>query len=102
MVTHPKVIALLAPKAGKEAELENLLRVTAAASRREAGNVHYNLWRHVDAPTQFILDEMYLDDAAVAAHRASSHFQHYASQIGDLADRTVLPLKAVDTQPSRS
>ena len=46
-------------------------------------------------PARFILDELYVDDAAIAAHRASPHFQAYLAQIGDLAERSAFVLDAV-------
>ena len=42
-----------------------------------------------------MLEELYDDGAAVAAHRATPHLQNYASKIADLADRTALVLVPV-------
>jgi quinol monooxygenase YgiN len=42
-----------------------------------------------------MLDELYADGAAVAAHRETPHFENYASKIADLADRTALVLVLV-------
>ena len=43
-----------------------------------------------------MLDELYVDDAAVVAHRASSHFAAYLARIGDLAERTAFLLHPAD------
>jgi quinol monooxygenase YgiN len=43
----------------------------------------------------FVLDELYADADAAAAHQASPHFQHYRANVGALADRTALSLQAV-------
>ena len=42
-----------------------------------------------------MLDELYADDAAIAAHRASPHFQDYLARINDLAERTAVVLDPV-------
>ncbi len=44
-------------------------------SLAEPGCLGYELFRPVDAPDALLLIERYRDDAAVEAHRASSHFR---------------------------
>jgi quinol monooxygenase YgiN len=96
-LTSPvKIVAVLAAKQGFESELEALLRGMIAPSRAEPGNLRYDLWQDIDGPHRFVLDELYRDEAAVASHRASSHFQSYLSRINDLADRTAALVQAVD------
>ncbi|MGO7180673.1 putative quinol monooxygenase [Rhizobium brockwellii] len=91
-----KVYAVLTAKAGKEDELEALLRGMAAPSRAEPGNLRYDLWQDTETPGRFVLDEMYTDAEANSSHRASPHFQNYAGKIGGLAERSVYVVKAVD------
>ena len=74
MMNQRKITAILRARAGKEAQLESLLRQLAVASRLEAGNLRWDIWQdQADAGT-FVLDELYADDAAVLAHRATPHF----------------------------
>lgn len=64
------------------AELEQALRQMVVASRREPGNLRYDLFvRDADATT-FDLFELYADESAVAAHRTSAHYQALREQIG--------------------
>jgi quinol monooxygenase YgiN len=91
-----KIVAVLEAKPGREAELESLLRGMLAPSRAEDGNLRYDLWRDPQDANRFILDELYTDDAAITSHRATPHFRHYLSQIGDLAARTALVLHPMD------
>ena len=65
-------------------------------SRAEQGNLQYNLWRDKADLGRFVLDERYLDNAAVAAHRATPHFKNYLSKINDLAERTALVLDPLE------
>ncbi|WP_445143358.1 putative quinol monooxygenase [Dyella sp. Tek66A03] len=91
-----KVMAILTAKDGQERELEALLRGMTKPSRGEPGNVHYNVWRAREKPGDFVIDEMYVDADAAAAHRASPHYQHYLTRINDLATRNAIALEAVD------
>lgn len=95
--THVKVMAVLTARDGKEQELEQLLRSMTGPSRAEPGNLHYNLWRARERSGEFVIDEMYADNEAAAAHRASPHYQRYLGRINDLATRHAIPLEAVDT-----
>ena len=45
---------------------------------------------------RFVLDELYVDNAAIAAHRASPHFTDYLSKVADLADRSAFVLDPLD------
>ena len=90
-----KIIAILVARPGKSGELRSLLEDMLAPSREEPGNLRYDLWQDQADPDRFVLDELYADHDAVAAHRATPHFQAYASAINDLADRTALALAPV-------
>jgi quinol monooxygenase YgiN len=90
-----KIIALLTARPGKLAELEALLQTLQAASRAEPGNLRWDIWRDQANPERLVLDELYIDNAAVAAHRETSHFKAYLAAIGDLAERTALVLDGV-------
>ncbi|MCR0983814.1 putative quinol monooxygenase [Roseomonas populi] len=95
MSNQVKIMAILAARAGKAAELRALLDGMIAASRAESGNLRYDLWQDQANPARFVLDELYVDGEAVAAHRATPHFQRYLSLIGDLAERTAVVLDPV-------
>ncbi|PSJ39107.1 antibiotic biosynthesis monooxygenase [Sphingomonas deserti] len=90
-----KIVAILAARPGKASDLKALLDSMLAPSRAEPGNLRYDLWRDQSDPARFVLDELYADDDAVAAHRASAHFQRYLSVISDLAERIAVTLDPV-------
>jgi quinol monooxygenase YgiN len=72
------VIVLVAhyrAQAGQGDAVAEALREAIAASRAEPGNLMYTIQRSVEDPDEFVLYEQYDDEAAVDAHRASSHFQ---------------------------
>ena len=77
-------------KPGHEEEVANVFRKLEAASRREPGCLMYMVHRHKDQPGRFFIYEQYRDDAALQAHKDSTHFQEYAvNGLADLADRVM-------------
>jgi quinol monooxygenase YgiN len=90
-----KVIAILVARPGKAEQLTALLAGMVGPSRAESGNLRWDIWRDREDTRRFVLDELYVDEAAVAAHRATPHFQSYVATIGDLAERMPLRLDPV-------
>ena len=95
MTGKVKTVGILTAHPGKEAQLRSLLEGLIGPSRSEPGNLRYDLWTDPSDPAVFVLDELYVDADAVAAHRASRHYQQYRANIGALADRRALSLQAV-------
>jgi quinol monooxygenase YgiN len=91
-----KIVAVLTAKAGKADELRQLLDGMLAPSRAEAGCLRYDLWRDQANAERFVLDELYVDDAAIAAHKETAHFRDYLAKIADLAERTAFVVDTVD------
>ena len=90
-----KITAILTAHPGKAAELEDLLTAMAPHCRAEPGNRRWDIWREPSPGARFVLDELYVDAAAVEAHRNTPHYQNYLARIPELADRTALVLEAV-------
>lgn len=85
------VIARYVALPGEEATVRSLLAELAAASRREEGNISYEVTQDILEPERFVIVEVYTDDAAFAPHRESEHFQRVAfgQIIPRLASRVV-------------
>jgi quinol monooxygenase YgiN len=75
------VFASFYPKPGHEAEAEAELRGMIGPTRNEPGNLRYDLYRISDGPVNFHLFEVYTDQAAVEAHRATAHYKAYRAKI---------------------
>src|SRR3546814_19634314 len=84
MTSHIKIIAVLTARPGKAEALRILLDGMLAPSRAEPGNLRYDLWVEPAQPGRYVLDELYGNADAVAAHRASPHFQDYLAAIYDI------------------
>jgi len=96
-----RITAILTPRPGKAAELKALLVSMAPHCRAEPGNLRWDIWEEKSQPSRSVLDELYRDDDAVAAHRATPHYANYLAQIGDLAERTALVLGPVEVEEKR-
>jgi quinol monooxygenase YgiN len=66
-------------------EIAETLRALAEASRKEPGCISYIPHQLEDDPDTIIIYEQYKDQQALAAHRASPHFQKLA--VGGLYQR---------------
>lgn len=93
MTTPIKIVAILTARSGKAEALRDLLDSMLGPSRAEPGNLRYDLWTDEAEPERFVLDELYENAEAVAAHRASGHFQTYLAAINDLAERSAFTLR---------
>ena len=92
------LLALWKAKEGKEADIEDVLRIMTPLSRGEAGCLQYQAHRAVADPRLYFLYEVYADEAAIDAHRASAHFQtHVVGQaIPNLESREVTVFERLD------
>lgn len=80
-----KIVALVTVKPGEDDAFVAAARTCVAASRAEAGVLHYDLWREADGERRFVFNELYVDDSAVQAHMASDHFKAFGLAARDLA-----------------
>lgn len=96
MTSLVKIVATLVARPGRTGELQSLLSGMVAPSRAEPGNLRWEIWQVQSEPGHFVLDELYIDSAAVAAHRETVHFKNYVGRINDLAERTPLVLEPVE------
>ena len=93
-----KVVAFVSVKPGQEDAFVEAAKVCVAATRAEAGVLHYDLWREADGERRYVFNELYVDDAAVDAHMASDHFKAFGSAARDLAAArpTIIKTLAID------
>ena len=93
------ILVNLTPRAGREADLEGLLRGMCAPSRAEKGCITYNLYRRAEGGSSFHLFECWSSPAALDAHRQTAHSKNFRARVADLADGPFSPifLKRVDS-----
>ena len=78
------VFAAVTPKAEHLEAAEAILREAVAASRQEPGCLRYDLFKSVQGEPCFQFFEAYTDQAALAAHAQSAHFQTLKEKITPL------------------
>ena len=61
-------------------EAIELFQRLSEESRREPGVLMYQVHRHPTEPQHFFMYEQYVDEAAFEAHRATPHFNKYATR----------------------
>jgi quinol monooxygenase YgiN len=87
------VIAIVAAKPGKRAELLDLVRANVPLVRAEAGCIEY--MPLMDMPQSqasfgddtFLVVEKWRDEAALARHRTAAHMAAYAEKSRDLVEK---------------
>ncbi|MBA9084647.1 quinol monooxygenase YgiN [Fontibacillus solani] len=52
------------------------------ASRQEAGNISYQLYKDTEKEHAFTMVEVWEDSAAVASHNSSEHFTSFSAKAG--------------------
>jgi quinol monooxygenase YgiN len=88
----------------REAEAVELFGKLTEATRREPGCRQYQAHRDVEDSRRFFLYEQYEDEKALAAHRASPHFEQYVQRglfriIESRTPQTLVPLETTGAQP---
>lgn len=64
-------------KAGREAEIQEILQVLGQASRQEPGVITYTTHVDPDNPREFFIYEKYDDASGLEAHQETAHFKEY-------------------------
>jgi autoinducer 2-degrading protein len=76
-------------KIGRESEVLAIFDKLTTESRKEPGCVMYQVHKHKTDPRRFFIYEQYKDDAALEAHRTSTHFLQLArKELPKFGDRT--------------
>jgi quinol monooxygenase YgiN len=94
---HAKVHAH-SVEAFRDATLEN-----ARASLKEPGVVRFDVIQQLDDATRFVLCEVYRDEAAPAAHKATQHYEKWRDTVAPMMaePRTSAKYSALYPEPER-
>jgi quinol monooxygenase YgiN len=71
----------------KKESVDEFLKCTQPlleGSKKEAGNVVYDLYADMSAPDKFTFIEVWKDQKAIDEHNASAHFQAFVAAAGPL------------------
>jgi autoinducer 2-degrading protein len=76
-----------------------LVTFNAAESRKEPGNLRFDVVRHISDANRFALYEVYKDDAAVQAHQATAHYARWRAEVEALLTKPRVSEKFASVSP---
>ena len=85
-MSNIKITAIVAVKAEHRAELLDVFTALVGESRKEGGNLRYDLHQDLQNPNRFVFFENWKSQAAIDAHNASEHFQGFVKAIDGKTD----------------
>ncbi|HLH30065.1 MAG TPA: putative quinol monooxygenase [Terriglobia bacterium] len=93
------IVVRLEVKPDRVNDFLKLVTFNASESRKEAGNLRFDVIRSVDNATLYRLYEVYRDDDAVRAHQATPHYAKWRAEIEDLLVTPRLSEKFTSVSP---
>lgn len=76
-----KIVAVIVVKAAYQEELEKVFRTIVDATRKEPGNVSYDLHQDCKDPLKYTILEVWKSQQAIDEHNASDHFKTFVSAV---------------------
>lgn len=74
-------------KAGHESEFITATKSNHIETRRESGNIRFDLSQSADTEGLFFLYEVYKNDSAVLAHKETSHYLKWREKVEPLMEK---------------
>lgn len=84
MSDQVRIVAIFNAKPDRCDDLVQMLAALAPPSRAEPGCIEYGFHRDADDPNRVLAIETWRDEAAIAAHFETPHFQHLAANVEPL------------------
>ncbi len=83
------IVATLKALPGNEDAVAKVMAKMAEGTRKEPGNLRYDLYRSLDDPSSFMFYEDYADQDAIKAHASSDHLKAGFAELNSLLDGKV-------------
>lgn len=77
-------------------------RTNATASRQEPGILRFDVLTDRTDPAHVVLVEIYRDEAAAAAHKATPHYEAWRDTVASMMARPRVGTRYVNTSPDDS
>ena len=91
-MSNIKITAIVAVKAEHRTELLDVFTALVGESRKEGGNLRYDLHQDLQNANRLVFVETWQDQAAVDSHNASAHFQSFLQAIDGKTDSVEIVL----------
>lgn len=91
-----KIIATIVAKPAHQKELEKVCQAVVDGSRKEAGNVAYELHQDTKNPPKYVILEVWQSQAAIDTHNETAHFKKFVKDIeGKIESLTIDVVKKI-------
>lgn len=87
------IVAHVKAKPEYKEDLIKAFEKVVDATRKEPGNVSYELFEDINNPLNFTFVEVWKSPTAIEEHSNSAHFQEFAKSIDGKADLSISTLK---------
>jgi len=95
-MTELKIVAVIMVKAAFQNELEKVFHTVVDETRKEAGNVSYDLHQDTKDPLKYTILEVWKSQDAINEHNESAHFKAFVAAVeGKIESLTVDVIKKV-------
>lgn len=95
-MTELKIVAVIVVKPAHQEELEKVFHTVVDETRKEAGNVSYDLHQDVSNPLKYTILEVWKSQDAIDEHNNSNHFKAFVEAVeGKVDSLTVDVIKKV-------
>lgn len=85
-MTELKIIATIIVKAEYEKEVLTAFHNVVDATRKEEGNISYDLHKNITTPSEYTILEVWKSQEAIDLHNASIHFDQFKKAINGKID----------------
>lgn len=91
-----KIVAVITARESCADDVLSALRTVTEETRKEEGNISYDLHQNVDNPLQFTIIETWKSSEAIDSHNESPHFAEFKTAIdGKIDALTIDVMKAL-------
>lgn len=81
-----KIVAVIVAKAAYQSELEKIFHTVVDETRKEQGNVSYDLHQDISNPLKYTILEVWKSQAAIDLHNESAHFKAFVAAVDGKID----------------
>ncbi|NDW17587.1 antibiotic biosynthesis monooxygenase [Dysgonomonas sp. 216] len=91
-----KIVATVIVKKEFQDELEKAFKAVVDGTRKEAGNISYDLHQDANNPLKYVILEVWKSQDAIDSHNVSDHFETFKNAIdGKIESLTIDVIKKV-------
>jgi quinol monooxygenase YgiN len=85
-MTELKIIAVITVKEAYRKEVEEILHAVVDETRKEEGNISYDLHQDCQNPLRYTILEVWKSQSAIDMHNESTHFKAFVKAIEGKVD----------------